>query len=479
MKYVVEGRKPEKLFRYFEDLCRIPHGSGNEAAVAEWIERFARERGLFCLRDEWNNVFVRLPATPGREKEDAVLLQGHTDMVCEKNGDTVHDFLSDPLDLAVENGQLFARGTTLGADDGVAVAAMLTVLDGGLASHPTLECLFTTSEETGLVGAYQFDYSQITARSMINMDSEALGEVTAGCAGGVRSDIEMPISLIGVEGRTLTVQIKGLCGGHSGECIHLGRANANKVMGRMLLALHREHPFYLLSVDGGNKDNAIPRECTARLISADAEASVDYLQRLADDFRAELVDEDKNFSLTVSMADDDGEHKAFGAFCTRNILAFLANVSVGVLSMSHDVPGLVEFSRNLGVVKTEGKAVHFVFSSRSAIEGQLENSIAMFDAFADLIGATTKHYSRYPGWVYDRESAMREKYLAAYRAVTGKEARVIVLHAGLECGIIKSHLPYMDAISIGPDMSGIHSPDEKLDLASFEIFWKTIEETLK
>lgn len=478
MNYVVTGRKPEKLFRYFEELSQIPRGSGNEAGVADWLCAFADAHGLFCYRDAYNNVLIRKAASAGREKDPAILLQGHTDMVCEKNAATEHDFMKDPLRLAVKDGWLYAEGTTLGGDDGVAVAAMLTILDDDTLSHPTLECLFTVSEETGLVGAYNFDYGQITARTLINMDSEALGEITAGCAGGVRTDISLPITHIGVEGECLTVAITGLCGGHSGECIGLGRANAITTMGRLLSRLYGEYPFNLLSIEGGGKDNAIPRECTAVLVTQKAAESAALLNRLAAEVTRELSEDDKNFTLTTDITPCEPYQKAIGNFATRGAVAFLSNVTTGVMSMSHDIPGLVEFSRNLGVVKSEPKMLHFVLSTRSAIEAQLDASTAMLDRFAALIGAETKHYSRYPGWSYAKFSPIRDRYAEVYRRVTGKDARITVIHAGLECGIIKSHIPDMDIISVGPNLEAIHSPDEKLDLASFETFYRTIVETL-
>lgn len=476
MSYIINGYKPEKLFRYFEDLAAIPHGSGNESAVADWLVSFAAERGLEYVRDEWNNVLIRLPASEGREGEPALLLQGHTDMVCEKNNDTVHDFTKDPLKLAITDGWLHATGTTLGGDDGIAVAAMMTVLDGGLKSNPPIECLFTTEEETGLTGAGNFDYSLLRARRMINLDNEDINILIAGCAGGVRSEMDMPINTVPYAKTRVTVELKGLCGGHSGGCIHMGRANANKLMARILLALQSEHPFRLVSIDGGSKDNAIPRECCAVIATEQVEESLRFLAAYEKTVAAELGEEDKNFHLVTSTEEADAKDRAMDTLATSRVLAVLSSAQNGVIEMSHDVPGLVEYSRNLGVIRTDRENARFraVWSTRSAIEAQIDASIAQLSALGALVGAKMNHHSRYPGWSFEKNSAMREQYLESYRRVMGRDVEVTIIHAGLECGIIKNHLPEMDAISVGPDMQGIHSPDEKMDLASCEKFWEIL-----
>ena len=477
MSYVVSGYKPEKLFRYFEDLAAIPHGSENESAVADWLSRFACERGLEHVRDEWNNVLIRLPASAGREGEPALLLQGHTDMVCEKNRDTVHDFTRDGLKLEVTDGWLHAIGTTLGGDDGIAVAAMLTVLDGGVKSNPPIECLFTTAEETGLIGANNFDYSLLRARRMINMDNEDLSILIAGCAGGVRSEVSLPINTVPYKQPRITIELKGLCGGHSGGCIHMGRANANKLMARILTALHAAHPYRLVTIEGGSKDNAIPRESRAVIATDTVEETLAYLAAQEKTVAAELGEEDKNFRLVLTTEPDVADtDRAMDNLATTRVLALLTTAQDGVMAMSHDVPGLVECSRNLGVVSTDSETcrINCVWSTRSAIEAQLDASIAQLDALATVVGAKTRHHSRYPGWNFDKKSAIREQYGESYRRVMGKEVEVTIIHAGLECGIIKNHIPDMDAISVGPDMQGIHSPDEKMDLASCEKFWQIL-----
>ena len=477
MEYVVKGRKPESVFRFFEEISAIPRGSYNEAGIADYLVAFAKARGLEYWRDELHNVLIKAPATKGLETVPPILLQGHTDMVCEKNGDVEHDFLRDPLDLYVEDGFLRARGTTLGADNGIAVAMMLSLLDGELAEHPAYECLFTVAEEVGLNGAHGFDYSRIASRRMINMDSEELGVVTCGCAGGLRSDLCLTLHPEAFQGTALTVSVSGLMGGHSGENIKDGRANANKVMGRLLAALRQEGDVRIVRIEGGSKDNAIPRECRAVLAVADAEQASECLSQIAAEIAGELAAEDRGFTVTCEVTEDEAVMSSRED--TLRLIALLACAANGVQEMSHNVQGLVEYSRNLGVIRTENDCVSVVFSSRSAIESQLDASIRELDAWAALIGCTVRHYSRYPGWAFAPHSFLRDAYLQAYRKVVGKDASVNVIHAGLECGIIYSKLPDMDIISIGPTMHNIHSPNEALDLASVETFWKTVEQLIR
>ncbi len=471
-EYVIRGYEPECLFHFFEDLSAIPRGSYNEAGVADALENFASERGLDCYRDELNNVLIKKPATPGYEDEPAVLIQGHTDMVCEKNVDTQHDFKTQPLELYVEDGYLHAHGTTLGADDGVAVALMLALLDGAAAAHPALECLFTASEEVGLVGAMGFDYSRIDARRMINLDSDDEGMVVVGCAGGCRTDIKLPVEFVEAAGEPLSIRISGLMGGHSGADITLGRANANKLMGRLLLSLRRDADYNLISLNGGLMDNAIPRECEAIITCADSERMKARATIIAEKLREELVSDDAGFTLTCERVDKSA--RMMNCASTRLVVEAVGTVENGVIRMSADIPGLAEFSRNLGIIRTSDGEVDLIFSSRSPKESLLEASIDYLDAVAELCGASVEHYSRYPGWAYAKQSHLRDRYVEVARRVLGREPQVVAIHAGLECGIIKSRLPDMDMISIGADVENIHTPDEKLGLASCARLWQIV-----
>ena len=477
MKYVINGRKTASVFRFFEEISAIPRPSYYESGVADYLEGFAQARGLECYRDGQNNVLIKAPASAGFEDHAPILFQGHTDMVCEKNADVEHDFLRDPIELWVDGDLLRAKGTTLGADNGIAVAMMLALLDGDVAEHPAYECLFTTAEEVGLDGANAFDYTRVRARRMVNLDSEKLGVVTCGCAGGIRSDLTLKFTPESFVGDALRVSIGGLMGGHSGENINCGRANANKLMGRLLAMLSRETDMRVVSIEGGSKDNAIPRECTAILSVPNAEAATVCLTDAAAEIAAELVYEDRGFS--VSIEDTDAPVTMLSRADTARVCAILACAANGVLAMSREVPSLVEFSRNLGVIRTEGDTLCFVFSSRSALESQLDASIAELDALAAVTGCETKHHGRYPGWAFAPTSPLRDVYLDAYRRVTGKDASVQVIHAGLECGIIYSHLPDMDIISIGPNLFDIHSPAEAMSLSSVETVYETLAALLR
>ena len=477
MEFIIKNRRPASVFRFFEEISAIPRASFHEEAIASYLVDFAASRGLECYRDEMHNVLIKAPASKGYESYPPLLLQGHTDMVCEKNADVEHDFDKDPLDLYLDGKYLRARGTTLGGDNGIAVAVMLALLDGELDAHPAYECLFTTAEEVGLNGAHAFDYSRISARRMINLDSEEQGIVTAGCAGGIRSDLSLKTTAIPFQGECLRVEIKGLMGGHSGANIHCGRANANKLMGRILAALRAETPFSLVALSGGSKDNAIPRECVSTLAVPDAELAINVITEEAERIAEELCTDDRGFTVTCRTEAD--EATMLTREDTDAVITLLACAANGVLEMSRRVAGLVEFSRNLGVIEQTPDALSFVFSSRSCIDAQLDVSTRELDLLAARCGMSARHYSRYPGWSFAPVSPLRDRYLAVYESLTGKAAKVDIIHAGLECGVISSHLPDMDMISIGPDMKDIHSPDEALDLDSVEEFWRVLAEMIR
>ena len=476
-EYVVSDYEPARFFEFFEDICEIPHGSGNEKAISDYLVAFAKVRGIECYQDEIYNVLYRIPATEGRENEPSVLLQGHTDMVCEKNGDTDHDFLTDPLKLYVDDeGKLRAKGTTLGGDDGVAVAAMMAAADGLIESHPPLECLFTVSEEVGLDGANGFDYSRIQSRILLNMDSEEEDAVIVGCAGGVRSDIQVTPKWQRRAGTAIEITLKGLKGGHSGEDINKGRENANKLMGRILLKCGALTDLRISLIAGGSKDNAIPRECAAVVVCprADADRVIACAEEEIGAIAKELSADDTGFVGTVARVKRNAlPARMADRVTSERLITLLGSVRNGVLKMSYGVAGFVEWSRSLGVIETKGDVIRVVFSSRSSIESQLDASITELDALAHLVGAEITHHGRYPGWAYSPESPIREKYLRVSKEL-GMPATARVIHAGLECGVIASHLPGLDAISFGPNLSDIHSPEEALDLASTERFFRKL-----
>ena len=475
---VTKGYKPEKVLAYFEELCKIPHGSGNEEEVAKYIENFAKERGLFVIRDKNNNVFIRKEATVGYENAPAYLLQGHTDMVCAKLTTSNHDFERDALDLYMEDGWLRARGTTLGGDDGIAVAFMLAFLDGEIENHPKLECLFTVEEETGLGGAESFDYSVVTARRMINLDSESENEVCAGCAGGVRSKIDFKPVLETSSGDVITLSVDGLFGGHSGVEINCGRANAIVLTSNILSEIAKEQELALISLVGGEKDNAIPRMCEAKFVVEDSSKVIALIERFDEQVREGLCEADAGLKISVSVENDVENIETIAQ--SRELLDMISNLKVGVLAMSAHLEGLVEFSRNLGVIEVNGEGAYITYSSRSAKEEQIDLSIAQVDEQVEKLGANVRHTGRYPGWDFLPESDLRDTYVRKFKEIMGVDVKTVVIHAGLECGIIKSRIPEMDIISVGPNMRNIHTPDEALDLDScgrlFEVLKAVLSE---
>ncbi len=490
---ILSGHEPAAVLRFFEDICAIPHVSGDERAIADYIENFARERGLFCYRDEVHNVFIRLPASVGHETAPAVLLQGHTDMVGEKDADSAHDFATDGLALRVVASDgadwITATGTTLGGDDGIAVAMMLAVLDCPPRPHPAIECLFTVSEETGLEGAWAFDpvHAGATATTMINLDSEAEGVITAGCSGGVRTDLSIPVRMTpAADGLTvLDIAVSGLSGGHSGVEIHEGHTNAIKLLGRLLRAVDPADGR-LISLSGGGKDNAIPRDARAALAVPCAKAAevLRALETAAEAIRHEpnCIAADRNF---LCIATDRGEAPThvFAAESHRAVLAAINLVRDGVLAMSAHVKGLVAYSRNLGILAThtdeagQPASVSLSFSTRSASDSHLHDAEKEMNELASALGAvagetvTAHHHARYPGWDYAPVSPLRDRWLVASKASFGVEPRTEVIHAGLECGILSDKLTAAlgvapDIISIGPDMRDIHTPREMLSIPS-------------
>lgn len=461
---ITKGYEPKKVLAFFEEICKIPHGSGNEEEVAKYIENFAKERGLFVIRDKNNNVFIRKEATAGYENAPAYLLQGHTDMVCAKETSSNHNFETDALELYMENGWLRARGTTLGGDDGIAVAFMLALLDGELQNHPKLECLFTVEEETGLGGAESFDYSVVTAKRMINLDSESEGEVCAGCAGGVRSKISFVPTIEKSSGDVITLSIDGLFGGHSGVEINCGRANAIVMAVSILNEIAKEQGVALISLVGGEKDNAIPRICDAKFVVENSSSAVAIIEKLDEKIREGLCEADAGLKISVSVENDieDVDTLIEGA----DLLSMISQIKVGVLSMSPHLEGLVEFSRNIGVVEVDKEGAYITYSSRSSKEEQIDLSINEVNTQIKKLDASVKHTGRYPGWDFLPDSELRDTYIRKFKEKMGKDVQTVVIHAGLECGIIKSRIPDMDIISIGPNMRNIHTPDEALELDS-------------
>ena len=481
MDYKITGYEPAKLFHYFEEISAIPRGSGNEKGISDYLVAFAKDRDLWVYQDDVYNVIIKKPASAGAEDKPAVMLQGHIDMVCDKLGSVEHDFEKDGIDLVVKDGILTANGTTLGADNGIAVALMLTVLDDDALAHPALECVFTTDEESGLVGAETLDKSQIDARIMINLDSEEEGVATVSCAGGVVVTYTRPITREHKSGSTLTLEISGLLGGHSGADIHLERGNGNLIMARIVERLMAAGEPALVSFNGGTKDNAINRECKAVLVYKDhaaAEAGAELARSIADAVSAELEVYDPGFSCALAIA-DDAEVEAINEDTALAFVRTLRLAPNGVMRRNLAAGGAVDVSSNIGVVATSDDEATILLSPRSSISSLQEECKDRLQTRADVLGFDAKFEYEYPGWSYAEHSPVRDVFLESYRTLFGTELRIESIHAGLECGLFAEALDGLDAIAVGPTLKDVHTPDESMELASSERFYTLLVDVLK
>ncbi len=479
----LDNLQPKRVFEIFEELCGIPHGSGNTDAVSDYCVEFARARNLFVKKDEYNNVVIKKPASKGYEDRAAVILQGHLDMVCEKTEDSGHDFMKDGLDLYVEDGFVKAKNTTLGADDGIAVAIALAILEDDTIEHPALEGVFTVDEEVGMLGAEAMDMSGLCGKYLLNMDSDEEGVFFTSCAGGIRADITIPAPMVPVSDVTeCEIVIDGLVGGHSGSEIHKGRANAHKIFGRLLYCLNNKVRFSLSELHGGTKDNVIA--CFLRAViqveKADVALLFETAQKLTGELRQEYRGTDDNISITVK---ETGHTK--NAMITpkaKEILTFiLMNCPDGVVKMSADVEGLVETSLNCGVLEFDEDAeeIHVGFSVRSSVESAKNAVYDQIEYLAEFLGCDCVGSGNYPGWQYEPDSKLRPLICQIYEEQTGKKPKVTAIHAGLECGIFADRLKGLDIVSYGPDISDIHTVKERLSAASVERTYALTLEVLK
>ena len=470
------SREPEAFFRFFQEISAIPRGSGNEKALGDYLVGFALSHHLECTRDEVGNVLIRKPAFPSARVEDAVLIQGHMDMVCEKNVGTVHDFMKDPIELVERDGFLYAQGTTLGADNGVAVAYMLAILDDDSLLHPDLECLFTVQEETGLIGAERFDASPIQAKLMINLDSGPDDTLLISCAGGMRTHLMKQFTPVPFSGEAMLISIRGLAGGHSGDDIGKCRGNAIKLIGRVLLNLLEETAICISSISGGGKDNAIPRECDAVIAAADPKAVQGIVEKLETVIKEELGVKDGGFRLRCETC--EAPAVMMDGKSSKEMIALLNLAPNGVLTMSPRMAGLVESSCNLGLIVTEGSEVTLTFAPRSSVESLQDDTGLKLELLAKTFGCSYSHDSRYPGWQYEPQSKLREIFAQCYRELNGGTMKMEAIHAGLECGLIKAKKPDLDIVSTGPVIYDFHTPNEHLDLESCFRLWKLLKKVL-
>lgn len=473
---VLSELEPKKVFYFFEELCRIPHGSYNTKAVSNYCMQFAAERGLEADQDDTNNVIIRKKGTPGYENSAPVIIQGHLDMVCEKIPGVEHDFRKDPLELVIEDGFVTANGTTLGGDDGIAIAMTLAILDSDDIQHPPIEAVFTTEEEVGMEGARNLDISKIKGDMLINIDSEEEGILTVGCAGGFRFDAMLPIAYESVQGTVLSVRIHGLSGGHSGAMIHLQRGNANKLMGRLLNHICQQQSVRIVELGGGNKDNVIPADHTAKIVVADADAVKALIYEMEQIWKQEFGKDEPG--LTVDITEDTAEHM-MDETSTDRVIAYLELMPDGVVAFEREIEGQVETSLNTGVVKTEVERVMVTHLVRSSVESKKTELKERLYRLVRMLGAEGVDRDEYPAWAYKANSVLRTRMVEIFKEVYGKEPKVVTIHAGLECGIFMGKRPELDCVSIGPDLFDIHSFNERMDIKSVERTYKYLLEVLK
>ncbi len=473
----LNGLQPEAVFFYFEKLCAIPHGSGNTKAISDYICSFAKEKGIRYVQDSLNNVILFGEASEGYEDHAPVILQGHMDMVCDKDEDCPIDMEKDGLDVTHDDTYVFAKGTTLGGDNCIAVAMAMAILADKSIPHPPLEVIVTVDEETGMDGAVGIDLSDLAGRTMINLDSEDEGVFTVSCAGGARGTISLPVSRRAVYGPCVRLTVEGLQGGHSGVEIHKNRANANKVMGEFLSRVQELMPLCLTKLSGGAKDNAIAHTAQATLVAMGT--NLERINEVAQQLQAEI--REQYDEPTAMIYGDDVDALGGNALSTEDtakVIGLLQSSPNGVQSFSEDIEGLVQTSLNLGVVRLE-ENLELTFSVRSSVEQEKRALLNQLREQAEFYGASYSEKGDYPAWEYRKESPLREQMIRVYRQMYGKTPEVVAIHAGLECGLLAEKLPGLDCVSIGPNMKDIHTSRERLEIASTKRLWEYLLEVLK
>lgn len=482
MERVLSGLEPEKVFMFFEEISQIPRPSGKCDAISDYVVAFAKERGLYCKRDEYDNVLIRKNSNRAGDTRPVVILQGHMDMVCEKSYDydAKHDFNKDPLKLCVLDDLVYAKGTTLGADDGIAIAMMLAVLDDDSIDIPTIEALFTVDEESGMRGAIEYDASEITGKYLINLDHEVEGEILTCCAGGKRVKCTLPVKYNEVSGIGYDIIICGLCGGHSGMEIDKGRGNANLLLGRLLHTITKNIPFSVKYIGGGLTDSAIPREAKAEIIVDSQYAET--LENIVEKYSRIICNEFEGVEENMMIyAENKGEDTGM---CldpeSKRRIGFLLNtVPDGIIKMSRKNEGLVRTSLNSGIMKLNDKEFNLIINMRSLAESEKDALADKIEYLIETIGGTYVEEYDYPAWEYEPDSKLRDIAFDAYQRLYGHNPKLRGFHAGLECGVFFKKIEGVDIISFGPDISNIHTPKERLSVSSTERVYDYLLEILK
>ena len=471
--------EPKEVFGFFEDICNIPHGSQNVQKISDYLVKFAEDRGYEVIQDKSLNVIIKAPGTAGYEDKEPIILQGHMDMVAVKESDCDIDMANDGLHVKTDGEYVWAEGTSLGGDDGVAVAYILALLDSKDIPHPPIEAVITTDEEIGLIGAAMIDLSMLKSKKMINIDNEEEGVFITSCAGGSRFNCKLPVKREDRSGVICRISVSGLLGGHSGEMIKYGRGNANIICNRVLGALLDEIKINVISIDGGVADNAIPSECESFVLidEKDLGKAKEIAVKIFDGIKSEL--ELKDPGLVISFAEKGTETVAcMDDKSTQDLVKLIGIMPDGVQAMSAAIDGLVETSLNMGIVKTSDDGVLLVQALRSSVEPAFDALDKKLETIAGLFGCEVNSTGRYPGWQFRTHSELRDHMVEVYKKLYGKEPKLEAIHAGLECGIISTKIEGLDCISIGPDMKDIHSTNEKLSVKSTARVWEYLKAVL-
>lgn len=476
-KFVPGELEPGRVFYYFEQLSRIPRGSGNTRQASDYLASFARNHGLSYVQDEPGNVVIY---KEGTKDGPPVILQGHMDMVAEKRPGSGHDFEKDPLALEVDGDMLAARDTTLGGDDGIAVAYALAILESSQYEHPPLEVVFTVDEEIGLLGARALDFTCLKSKRMINLDSEEEGILWAGCAGGESVHVEIPVKYVQVQGERVTVSVCGLKGGHSGSDIHRKRANAHILAGRFLYGLDQVMEYGIAGLSGGDKDNVIPARCDVQLVifPGQKEELLSFMEKWQGDIRREYAGSDGGISVVLEE-NGEGEALVLDPPGKSRLLFFLMQIPDGVHKFSGVCRHLVETSSNLGVLRLDDSALHGVSGVRSSVETAIDYLKGKISFLAEFLGGEAAGAGRYPAWEYQENSQLRGRMAEVYEEMYQAKPKIMAIHAGLECGVFYRAIPGLDCVSIGPDMENIHTPDEKLSISSTRRVFAFLLEVLR
>ncbi len=474
----LNGIMPERVFYYFEEICNIPHGSGNTDQIADYCVNFAIEHNLKHIRDDANNVVIYKDGSKGYEKSKTLILQGHIDMVCQKTPDSDIDFETDGLEIFVDGDFVKAKGTTLGADNGIAVAMVLAILESDEISHPPIEAVFTSDEEIGMLGALKLDASLLSGNRMINLDVGCNKEAIVSCAGGSDVLIKIPAERKIACGKKIAVTFKGLKGGHSGGAINCSRVNANILAGRFLSYTKKMSDFDILEINGGDKGNVIPSLCEISLVASESEKIVSGIENYYEIVKSEIADREENFEISVQV-DGEDNYCVLKDDAKDKIIYLLSSVPNGVVEMSTKIDNLVQTSLNLGVLKTDDKEIvmlHTLRSSKQTALDYLEDRICQIASYNECTFETSGHY---PPWEYKENSEIREKYLECYQKMFSDKPGIFAVHAGLECGVFASKIKDFDCISIGPDMQDIHTVGEKLSISGTKTFFEFLLSFIK